>query len=86
MAWAIWNGSEIRNTGNYVFYDSPVRLLRLGSFKRGWVSRWRKDSHRNTATRERRNWRSYITREELLHELRQGGSGAEHRRTASGVG
>ena len=24
---------EIRNTDNYVFYDSPVRLLRLGRFK-----------------------------------------------------
>src|SRR3954452_19260779 len=61
---------EIRNTGNYVFYDSPVRLLRLGRFKArlGFALAEKTVSqYRNAREAE---LETYITRDELLTELR----------------
>jgi tRNA nucleotidyltransferase (CCA-adding enzyme) len=62
---------ELRNTGNYVFYDSPVRLLRLGRFRArlGFTIAEKTELHyRNAREAE---IEKFITREELLHEFRQ---------------
>jgi tRNA nucleotidyltransferase (CCA-adding enzyme) len=62
---------ELRNTGNYVFYDSPVRLLRLGRFRArlGFAMAEKTELHyRNAREAE---IEKFITREEMLHELRQ---------------
>jgi tRNA nucleotidyltransferase (CCA-adding enzyme) len=62
---------ELRNTGNYAFYDSPVRLLRLGRFRVRFdftIAEKTESQYRNAREAE---LEKYITREELLHELRQ---------------
>ncbi len=62
---------ELRNTGNYVFYDSPMRLLRLGRFRArlGFTIAEKTELHyRNAREAE---IEKFITKEELLNELRQ---------------
>jgi tRNA nucleotidyltransferase (CCA-adding enzyme) len=62
---------EIRSTGNYVFYDSPVRLFRLIRLRvrLGFtVAERTMSQYRNAREGE---VEKHITREELLNELRQ---------------
>ena len=57
---------ELRNTGNYVFYDSPMRLLRLGRFRArlGFTIAEKTELHyRNAREAE---IEKFITKEELL--------------------
>ena len=65
---------EIRNTGNYVFYDSPVRLLRLGRYRARLNFTLAEKTANQYANAREAELESYITREELLHELRQAAS------------
>ena len=61
---------ELRNTGNYVFYDSPVRLMRLGRFKaRLGFSIAEKTANQYNNAREA-EVETHITQEQLLSELR----------------
>jgi tRNA nucleotidyltransferase/poly(A) polymerase len=62
---------ELRSTGNYVFYDSPVRLLRMIRLRvrLGFsIAERTRASYRNAREGE---VEKLITREELLNELRQ---------------
>lgn len=62
---------ELRNTGNYVFYDSPVRLLRLVRYRTrlGFTVAEKTESQYRSAREA--ELEKYITKEELLQELRQ---------------
>jgi len=65
---------EIRNTGNYVFYDSPVRLLRLGRYRSRLGFTLAEKTANQYANAREAQLENYITREELLYELRQAAS------------
>jgi tRNA nucleotidyltransferase (CCA-adding enzyme) len=68
------HAKELRSVGNYGFYDSPVRLMRLTRLRvrTGFVVTERTAAQ--YANAREGEVESHITREELLHELRMAAS------------
>ena len=77
---------EIRTTSSYVFYDSPIRLLRLWRFKvrLGFTLSEKTVSQYRQRERERAGNLHYTTR--IAVGVKKGRNRAEHRGSSSSVG
>ena len=68
------HAKELRSVGNYGFYDSPVRLMRLTRLRVRTGFAVTERTAAQYANAREAEVESHITREELLHELRMAAS------------